>query len=182
MSEIREDVLAEIERLRRRIGELQRAIAGQALEGVLSGEALDVVIVRVEPDRYAVPLTAVERVEMMCALVSFPESTPSVPGLLNLRGELIPVIDAQARLGQRSRPAHPDDFIVVCRSDTLRLGLIVQEVHGLRRLDGRVRAVPPELPQAPYVVGLVEGDDAPAFLFSLPALAAASHLPEGARE
>ncbi len=179
LPETNAQILAEIEGLRQQIDKLHALVARQAIEETVPTGAFDGVVCRIAGEHFALPLDVVERAEMMCSLVAFPEAPPWVPGLLNLHGELVTVLDAAARIARTGRDLDPDDFIVVCHSGQGRIGLVVQEVCGLRRFASeRVRPVPPELPQAPYVVGVVEGDGPPVFLMSLACLRTASEVPE----
>jgi hypothetical protein len=50
-------------------------------------------------DRYALELTAVREVVRAPAVVPLPGAPPAVLGLMNLRGEVVPVLDTAALLG-----------------------------------------------------------------------------------
>ena len=52
-----------------------------------------------------------------------------------------------------------------------RLGLVVQNVEGVRAARREeVQTVPPELPQAPYVLGVIDTAPGSAFLLSVSCL------------
>lgn len=74
-----------------------------------------------------VPLTALERV---------PGGPNFLVGLLNLAGKSVPVIDLAMRLGVNSNKKYSlDTSILLCSKDQLQLGLIVDEILGLKIVD-----------------------------------------------
>ena len=68
---------------------------------------------RIGPQRVAVPVVAVERILPMAAVTPLPDAPPSVSGVLNYRGTVLPVVDPHPRLGLPSPPARPDQFLLV---------------------------------------------------------------------
>ena len=72
-------------------------------------------IVRVGSQRYALPAAAVERILPMAALTPLPGTPRDVAGLLNLHGDVLPVVDPRPHLAgiaagnaARGAPAAPD--------------------------------------------------------------------------
>jgi chemotaxis signal transduction protein len=105
----------------------------------------------------------VERIVPAAQLMPLPQAPVWVPGLLDLRGDLLPVVDILARAQGCAREMEIDDRIVVVRARAKRAGLLVQEVRGPARLAVRSIEPPPEdVPYAHYVlgVGAVEGERA----------------------
>jgi chemotaxis signal transduction protein len=93
---------------------------------------------------------------------------------------VIPVLDVGARLARSAREPGKEDLIVVCRRAEGRVGLVIQEIARVTHLTtARIKPAPPGLPQAPYVLGIVEGEDHPVFLLSLEYLINVSGLPDG---
>ncbi|MBN2370129.1 MAG: chemotaxis protein CheW [Vicinamibacteria bacterium] len=173
------ELFKEIEQLRSRIEELHATVSRQALADVLPAGGYGALVCRVGSERYALPLELVEHAEMMCALVSFPEAPAWAPGLLNLHGVLIPVLDIGARMARCVREPDPADLIIVCRHSEGRIGMIVQEVVRVAQFySERIKPAPSGLQQAPYVLGVVEGEDVPVFLLSVAYLVNVSDLPE----
>ena len=61
-------------------------------------------LVRLGEDSYAIPMTAAREVVAAPDVAVVPSAPPSVLGLCNVRGEIIPVFDAGALLGVPSLP------------------------------------------------------------------------------
>ncbi len=62
------------------------------------GSVHRLVIFRLENQRYALHLTAVERVLRMVAVSSLPKAPAIVLGVINFYGRVIPVLDLQRRV------------------------------------------------------------------------------------
>ena len=60
---------------------------------------MQALLLPVGADRYAVELTAVREVVRGPAVVPLPGAPPAVLGVMNLRGEVVPVLDTAALLG-----------------------------------------------------------------------------------
>jgi purine-binding chemotaxis protein CheW len=65
----------------------------------------------------------------MAALVPLPEAPQWISGLLNLHGNVIPVIDLRKKLELPLKETHPDHRIVVIQSDNRKLGVIAEMVE-----------------------------------------------------
>jgi chemotaxis signal transduction protein len=90
---------------------------------------------RLGRQEYAVPVSRIERVLRMAALVPLPEAPASVAGLLDLHGDLLPVVDPRPAVGQPPAAPHPDQRLIVI-AGSRRYALWVDGVE-------RIVAVPP---------------------------------------
>jgi len=153
--------------------QLQLDVLRRRLDATRGREALPegpfaLLVCRVGHDRVGLALDAVETVVPLPMLAPLPEADYDVPGVLDLRGTFVPVLDALARFERRRRPVSLGDLVVVCRSNERPLGLIVQEVAGILQTDaGRIQDGGGELPHAAYVLGIVRDDDAPVLVLSI---------------
>jgi len=64
-----------------------------------------------------------------------------IPGVMKMRGEIIPLIDMRTRLGVEPRPLKERAIIV--RSVAGRVGLLVDEVFGIMKFDAEKFRKPP---------------------------------------
>ncbi len=71
------------------------------------------VILELDGVRYALPVEVVERVARMAALTRVPDAPGHVLGVLNVGGEVLPVLDLRLRLGHDRREPRLDDRLVV---------------------------------------------------------------------
>lgn len=133
--------------------------------------ALDVLVVALDDRRIAFALADVVEVLPAAEVTPLPEAPPVVRGLLNLRGEPLPVLDLRARVGLPERPAGVDDHVLVCLASGRRLGVWVDRAEGLRSLDAEELTDDVDGVTMRYVAGaaMVEGgvllvSDVDAFL------------------
>jgi twitching motility two-component system response regulator PilH len=85
------------------------------------------ILVRVGRHSLAIPLDYVREVVCMPVLSQLPGAPRHIRGLLNLRGEAIPVFDLMSRLAVRSSSALCDQLIVIAHQDGHTLGVCVDD-------------------------------------------------------
>lgn len=86
---------------------------------------------QVADQRFALPLTQVERVLRMVALIPVPEAPDVIAGLINIHGKVMPVINLRARLGLVGRCVDVNDRILLIKAGDRTLGLIVESVEAV---------------------------------------------------
>lgn len=92
------------------------------------------VVFRLHGQEYALPVEHVSEVLRMVAFAPVPDAPAWVPGVINLRGQVVTVVDLRARLGL---PAGEYDLatpIIVADTPTGHVGLIADEVVELLTL------------------------------------------------
>ncbi len=89
------------------------------------------VLVKVAERELAIPLDAVREVVAMPALSPLPGAPRHIRGLLNLRGELIPVFDLMARLNVKAAAQTEDQLLLICEQEGQSLGLCVDDAQGV---------------------------------------------------
>jgi purine-binding chemotaxis protein CheW len=94
-----------------------------------------VILVRLDGQRYALPLDSVIRVLRAVAVTPVPELPPFVLGLINLAGRLVTVVSLRCCLGGPGRGVRPEDQLVVVKTPRLTLAVVVDEVQELTTLD-----------------------------------------------
>ncbi len=79
--------------------------------------------------RYGVTTSAVQEIFFLPALTPIDEAPRDIVGVVNLRGEILPVMDLNLRFFQRSLDYQITDSIIVVEWQTVKVGLIVNQVH-----------------------------------------------------
>jgi len=77
---------------------------------------------------FGIAVERVHEVTRLPAITPVPLAAPAVAGLINLRGQIITVIDLRRRLGFEERPAGMLPVNVVARSGNATVGLLVDEI------------------------------------------------------
>lgn len=96
-------------------------------------ETIQLLLLELGGTRYALPSTSVREILPAAAVTRLPGAPAFVRGLINLRGQLVTLIDLAQRLtGQPASSA--DRTTVVVQSGERLLGLVVDDVHDVQVL------------------------------------------------
>jgi len=127
-------------------------------------ELVQLCVLRIGSETYAVDLRRVDEILPVPAVTPLPKAPAFLEGVVRLRGEVLPVVDARKRLGvtpasgtlrtPSGKPRH-SERLVVCRIGSRRVGVLVDAVAQVRRVD-RSTLKPAPLASA-HVLG-VTGD------------------------
>lgn len=83
---------------------------------------------------FVVPVAAVQEVIRTQPIAKLPASPPLVAGVINLRGQVTPLILLRHVLEVASPREAEDNFIIVCRRLGLQVGLLVERIHTMYRV------------------------------------------------
>lgn len=84
---------------------------------------------------YAIDALYVEEIFFLPELTPVTEVERDIAGVLNLRGEIIPVMDLECRLGYAVQEYKVSDSVIVLRYEDTRMGIIVNQVHEVQMID-----------------------------------------------
>ncbi|MBW4574694.1 MAG: chemotaxis protein CheW [Aphanothece sp. CMT-3BRIN-NPC111] len=83
---------------------------------------------------YGIEAFVVQEIFYLPELTTVAEAPHDIVGVINLRGEILPVMDLHRRLGQQSKNYHLSDSVVVLNWEGFRIGIIVDEVHEVQHI------------------------------------------------
>lgn len=128
------------------------------------------VVFTVEGNRYAVPLSSVERVLLMVAVQPVPGAPRVVLGAINLAGRVVPVVDLRRRLGLPSREYGLDAHLLIVQTARRTLALTADEAIGLAEVDA-ASVAPTEvvLPGLGRIAGIAALPDGLLFIHDIEA-------------
>ncbi len=92
------------------------------------GALIQAVSFYVGDEEYALGIHGVQEVIRLQDMTRVPKTPPSLSGVINLRGQIIPVIDVRIRLGMDPRSDEGDRRIVVVSHAGKTVGLIVDRL------------------------------------------------------
>ncbi len=81
--------------------------------------------------RYALPLSAVDRVLRAVAVTPLPDAPEIISGIVNVHGEVIPVVDLRKRLRLPPRATALTDLLVLATSATRKIAFFADTVSGM---------------------------------------------------
>lgn len=93
--------------------------------------AQDVLLFELDGHRCAIPAGDIHLVIGAVTIHPLPGAPECVAGVINVRGEIVPVVDVRQRLGLEPRPVRASDHFVLVRRDGRLLALPVDRVIGL---------------------------------------------------
>ncbi|MBS4539869.1 chemotaxis protein CheW [Clostridium sp. D2Q-11] len=83
------------------------------------------VIFRIHNDSYAIDISMVKTIEKVEDFTRIPNSEGYIKGVINLRGEVIPVIDLKKRLGIGEIEINENSRVIITYRDEIVVGLLV---------------------------------------------------------
>jgi purine-binding chemotaxis protein CheW len=94
-----------------------------------SSDDEQVVVFRLGTEEFGVPIDSVQEIVRVPAeLTHVPKAPPAVEGVINLRGQVLPVMDLRRRLGMADVVRNDGQRIVVFMIHNVRTGFIVDSV------------------------------------------------------
>lgn len=107
----------------------------------------DVVVFEIADARFAVVCTAVREIVRASSITPIARSSPVVEGMIDIRGEVVPVISARRRLQLPPKEIEPADHFLVLTHDDLTVALLIDrpmEVASVEASDNAPRTPPVE--------------------------------------
>jgi purine-binding chemotaxis protein CheW len=140
--------------------------------------------------RYCVPVDQVLQILRLEDLIAIPKPPPFVEGVINLRGDIIPVVSLRARMeitgGAPTARGIPDQRkrrVVIIRVDSKPYGLDVDEVREIVDIDDEgitTDATTMFGVRADFLLGIARRDEGVYLVLDLPrVLGTARELPGG---
>lgn len=127
---------------------------------------------RLDRQTYALPIEAIVQIIPMLAITPLPQACDALEGIINVRGELVPVINLRSYLGMPvvARKLHTP--ILLVKPANLEVGLIVDEVLDVVSLSEPQVArsqdiLPAPLSISPLLAGLVKMETGALFVLDL---------------
>jgi purine-binding chemotaxis protein CheW len=93
-----------------------------------AGKIVQVVSFRLGSEEYGVDIAQVQEIIRLVEITHVPRAPHFMEGVINLRGQLIPIIDLRTRFGMPRVAATKSTRIVVTEIATKRVGMVVDSV------------------------------------------------------
>ena len=110
---------------------------------------------------YAVPLLAVREVIAVPEVTPVPFTPPHFLGIMNLRGQVISVIDLRAKLGVKPA-ANSETAVIICDLHPITLGVVVDAINSVLTPNDTEISDKPEIQSkqnTDYITGVYSKDD-----------------------
>ena len=132
------------------------------------GESLQILVFKLDKEEYGIDIVRISTIiEKDMGIARVPRTLPYIRGVINLRGEILPVLNLRLRLGYPEAEYDDDTRIIIIKSEDVSVGLIVdmvlevvsvvrddienatdvsdivssEDIHGICKIDDRVIAI-----------------------------------------
>lgn len=156
---------------RQKIAALGTSLLSQKAEEVQAvSHDLPLVVFRLGAEAFGLRLQEVREIIMVGMITPVPRAPSFIDGVLNLRGEVMPVIDLRDRFGLTRQPATNLSRIVITPIGDVFTGLVVDAVDEVKTVDQRKLEAPPQVASAganTYIQKVARTDAGVIFILDL---------------
>ncbi len=118
--------------------------------------------------RYAIHLQAVERVVPAVEITPLPEGPDIVSGVINVHGQVIPILNIRRKFRLHERAIDLDDNIVIVKGLKWTVAFVVDSVEGvIERRQEEIIPAESILPDMEYTEGVIKIHDDIVFLHDI---------------
>jgi purine-binding chemotaxis protein CheW len=168
-----------IEDLQRQIIFLRKQVSDELCVDEVPEDDFKLLVGRAGEHWVALYLDVIDEVVPMAKCTPIPETPEWVEGVLNLRGNSVPVLDLLSCFSQKRRKPQLNDLIVVCSFRDRRVGLIFEEILDVCHCDlESFRDATCDISHATYVIGIVHVAEKHVLVLSVPRLIVMSDIIE----
>ena len=127
-----------------------------------------VVIFTLDDVLYALPLKMVASVVYALEISKLPIAPEIIAGIINIRGQIIPVVDMRKRFGLVSREMITEDNFIIARTEKRVIALWIDDVQGIKEVvPGNYTDIKALLPYAEFIKGIAKIEDNIILIYDL---------------
>lgn len=126
------------------------------------------VVFRLDAQRYALPLAAVERIVRAVEVTPLPNAPSIVLGVIDVEGHVLPVLNIRQRFLLPERNPGPDDQFLIAQTGRRMVALVVDETEGvIERPESAVVDAAQIVPGLEQFQGVFRLDDGLVLIYDL---------------
>ena len=115
------------------------------------------VLFALDEQRYALALASVQRAVRVVNVTPLPKAPPSVLGIINVKGDIVPVYDLRRRFHLTEREIELADQLIIATTSRQTVALLVDSVSGVFEVaEEEIASANKILPEIEYVHGVVK--------------------------
>jgi purine-binding chemotaxis protein CheW len=126
-----------------------------------TADDIQVVVFRIGPQEFALDILQVERILRYERPSALPQAPDFLEGIVRYEGGVVPVVDLRKRL-EVDAQVREETRLMIVRLDEQRVGMLVDEVREVMRLDSTTIAPPPPIVRglaAAYIAGIISREE-----------------------
>jgi len=126
------------------------------------------VVFTLDGQLYALPLASVRRVVRMVEVTPLPKAPDIVRGVIDVQGNIVPVISMRKRFGLLEPESSLNDQLILAETATRSIALAVNSVTGIvERTEEQVTEIQKIVPGAQYPDGIAKMEDGILFIHNV---------------
>ena len=98
------------------------------MEGTSRADTRQFVVFKLGNEEYGIDIQKVTTIEKMMTIARVPRTPDFIKGVINLRGEIIPIIDLRAKFSLSKTEETEDTRIIIIKIEEISAGMIVDAV------------------------------------------------------
>ncbi len=130
-----------------------------------------ILIFQIGLEQIGLEATKVHQITEPTEAVRVPGAAEYITGIINFRGDVIPVIDLRKRLGVKPGVKPEDQMTIIAEEAGRKLGLIVDRIIGLRQIKSTMVEYQPQLVATEFdkefFKGIVRLEELPVLILDL---------------
>lgn len=133
-----------------------------------------------ESNLYGMEIRFITEIIEIQSITEMPEMPVNMKGITNLRGKVIPVMDARLRFGKEEKAYDERTCIIVLDTGTLSMGLIVDSVNEVLTIQDADISTPPDMGRGDrgYIKGIGKAEGKITLLLDCQKLLSGDELTE----
>lgn len=137
-------------------------------------EEIQYIVVKLGGEQYGIDIAHVDNIVRMSRITRVPKSQPYYVGVINLRGEVVPIMSLRRRFGlDNDEYAAATRIIIIRLEDQSMIGFVVDEVREVVNIDPRTIEKPTfklDEKKASYLAGIGKKGDSLISLLDIKAV------------
>lgn len=121
-------------------------------EKLSTSQELQAVVFLLNNSYYGVPILQVQEIVKMTDITKLPDTPDFVEGIVNLRGQIVPILDLRKRFSLPKVTIDENWKILILKSDGIHFGVMVDQISQVEKVPASLIEIPPK------VVSGVKGD------------------------
>lgn len=127
-----------------------------------------IVVFKLESRRYGLPIEKVQEIQQIVEFSRVPGADDRLTGMMNLRGQVIPVLDMRALVGLSAASYDIDTPMIICFTGETLVSIVVDEVEDVLLVPAGALAPAPVLHNlAERLLGVCRLENEMIFIFDV---------------
>ena len=126
-------------------------------------ESIQIVAFMLGEEEFAFDISCVREIIRSAGITKVPKSNPLIEGVINLRGNVIPIVDLRKRFHLEPRPYTRSTRIIVISINEITVGLIVDAVLETKKIEASCIEPPSTIAMGcvenEYIAGVAKLED-----------------------